>query len=337
MNSLRALLPWRLVFKVGKPFWYSEMRKVGLAHLGGIILLMSVNAAVAVFVNHTAGSFMTAVEAKSLADFWFYLCCSVGAIAVAAPVQVFYSYIRTRLALVWRSWLSGSLIESYGEVFEEINQRHDIDNAEQRVTQDAESFCNSAVGLFMSLVDAAINVLTFITVLWVIAPPLAFTVMVYSTMGLLVVSVIGKSLVGFNFQLMKNEADLRATLTQARTTTAGQEVDSEALTVKVKGKLADVVATLMDILKVNRNIQLFTNIFNALVSLIPVVIVAPSYFAGDIKFGTITQAVLAFGAVFNGATVIIGQFSGISSFAAITNRLGYLIEVMDQCRPARPQ
>ncbi len=189
----------------------------------------------------------------------------------------------------------------------------------------------------MSLVDAAINVLTFITVLWVIAPPLAFTVMVYSTMGLLVVSVIGKSLVGFNFQLMKNEADLRATLTQARTTTAGQEVDSEALTVKVKGKLADVVATLMDILKVNRNIQLFTNIFNALVSLIPVVIVAPSYFAGDIKFGTITQAVLAFGAVFNGATVIIGQFSGISSFAAITNRLGYLIEVMDQCRPARPQ
>ena len=198
------------------------------------------------------------------------------------------------------------------------------------MTQDVESFCNSSVGLFMAIVDATVNVLTFVTVLWVISPSLSVTVMVYSTLGLLIVSAIGKNLVEHSFSLMKREADLRAGLTAARTVLSGRETVPESLASAVKSNLGGVISTLMDILKLNAKIQAFTGVFNPLVGIIPVVIVAPSYFAGEIPFGTITQAVMAFSTVFNGATVLIAQFSGLSSFAAITNRLGALLEVMEE-------
>lgn len=332
MKSLIALLPWRHLIAVGKPFWVSNARKTGLAHLIAIMALLSINTGVAVFANRTAGHFMTAVEERSLQDFYFYLFCWLAAIALAAPIQVAYSFCRTRLALVWRKWLSALLIDRYlsRECFRAINSRSDIDNPEQRVTQDTESFCNSAVGLFLSLVDAGVNVLTFTTVLWVISPSLSVTVMVYSTLGLLIVSTIGKNLVTHNFRLMKTEADLRAGLTRAR------EKASMPQATHVNANLGSVINTLKDILRVNCHIQLFTAVFNPLVALIPVVIIAPQYFAGEVPFGTITQGVLAFGSVFNGATVIISQFSGISSFAAITNRLGSLFEAMDECRKAEP-
>ncbi len=331
MNSLLALLPWRRLLKVGKPFWTSEKRGVAFAHLVAIMSLLALNAAVAVFVNQTAGHFMTAVETRSLPDFYFYLFCAVAAILVAAPIGVLYSFFRTRLALVWRNWLSESLIDTYlkDDVFHAVNSNPHIDNPEQRLTQDVESFCNSTVGLFIAIVDASVNVLTFVTVLWVISPSLSFMVMVYSTLGLLIVSTIGKSLVGHNYKLIKNEGDLRAPLTQARTQLVDDLPLPESLISLAKVNLGNVIGTLMDILKVTAKIQAFTGVFNPLVGLIPVVIIAPSYFASEIPFGTITQAVLAFCTVFNGATVLIAQFSGISSFAAITNRLGALIEVME--------
>ena len=93
--------------------------------------------------------------------------------------------------------------------------------------------------------------------------------------------------------------------------------------------LGKVIVTLMSIMKVNRNIQLFTNLYNQLMPLIPAALIAPQYFAGVIPFGYITQATMAFTQVFNGATLLIGQFGGISSFAAIVNRLGAFAEAVE--------
>lgn len=327
MKNLIVFLPWRRLIKVGSPYWVSGAKRSGLLYLMAIFAFLILNAGVSVFINKTVGNFMTSVEQRLIPSFYFYLFCWLGAIALASPIQVAYAYFRTRLALEWRNWLSRYLIERYLKryVFEGINRNPDIDNPEQRLTQDADSFCNSAVGLFMSIVDACVNVLTFIVVLYVISLSLSVTVMVYSTLGLLVVAMIGKNLVNHNYRLMKSEADLRAGLTRAR------EADSIPDSNTVGSNIDSVIATLKDILSVNCRIQLFTAVFNPLVTLIPVLIIAPHYFAGGVPFGTISQAVHAFNAVFAGATVIISQFAGISSFAAITNRLGALVEAIDEC------
>jgi hypothetical protein len=43
-----------------------------MLHLVAVLILLSANALLAVFVNYTAGHFMTAIEQKSLTDFYHY-------------------------------------------------------------------------------------------------------------------------------------------------------------------------------------------------------------------------------------------------------------------------
>ena len=43
--------------------------------------------------------------------------------------------------------------------------------------------------------------------------------------------------------------------------------------------------------------------------LVPSLVIAPAFFAGEVKFGVISQAGMAFGAVYSGLALIITNFS----------------------------
>ena len=282
---------------------------------------------------------MTAIEQKSLGNFYLYLVCSVIAICFTVPIEVYYNLMKTRLSLLWRNWQSESYIDRYflQKLGLSIEGSAEIDNPEQRITQDVDSFCNSSVRLSITILDATVSVCTFIVVLWNLSGALVFTVITYSTVGLLVVSHIGRALIDLSNRQIGIEADLRATIKDTRAkldkSRSPRKDDSLQLSVnESKLRLTSVMSTLTNIMLVHKNIQLFTGTYNQIMPLIPAVIMTPAYISGDIEFGAITQAVLAFTAVFNGATVLIGHFGDISHFAAIVNRLGALEEKMDDCQ-----
>ncbi len=80
---------------------------------------------------------------------------------------------------------------------------------------------------------------------------------------------------------------------------------------------------------VNRNLGFFTSGYNYLVPIIPILIVAPRYLQGHIEFGTVTQSAMAFAQLLGAFSLIVAQFSSISSFAAVVRRLGSLWEEME--------
>lgn len=333
ITQIQKGLPWKRLYKIGKPFWVSEKRLIALGHLGAVLALLCTDTAMAIYIGHTAGKFSNALQLKATEDFYKYLALYVGLLVLQTPVQVFYGYLRTRLALLWRSWLSTDLFRRYYE-----NQAHrkltlntEIDNPDQRMTQDVDTFCNSAIGLSISIIDSLFKVLSFIGVLWIISRTLTGTVLGYAAAGSVIAVLIGKSLVWLAFQQTKNEADLRFKVASARA-----EAESIAFCkgepiafAQARMALKNVIDILLRIAAVNRNIQLFTTCYNLLMPLIPMAIMAPYYFHGEIEFGKIAEAGIAFAAIFNGSTLLIGQFQGISGFAANINRLGGFIEAIE--------
>ena len=333
MKTLANALPWKRLVKVGKPFWVSESKWTGFLHLGLVLGLLAANAGVAYFINRNAGEWMESIQLKKVDDFYYYTAVYAGLILLATPVQVFYGFFRTRLALVWRRWLSTRLFAGYFSnlAYLKMTRDKDLDNPDQRMAQDVDSFCNSSVGLFISLLDAIVNVVMFAGVLYMLSGTLTLTVIGYSALGSLIVIFIGRALVNLTFNQMKTEADLRFGLAEVR-----REAETVALyrgealaESQAKTRLGRVIDTLMSIMGVNRNIQLFTAAYYMFVPLIPAAIIAPLYFSGHAKFGDITQATMAFQAVFNGATIIIGQFGGITAFTATINRLGSFLEGLE--------
>jgi len=58
-----------------------------------------------------------------------------------------------------------------------------IDNPDQRIVDDLNSFSGSALGFALALFNAAINLISFSGILCGIYPPVFFVLLVYSTGG----------------------------------------------------------------------------------------------------------------------------------------------------------
>ena len=86
------------------------------------------------------------------------------------------------------------------------------------------------------------------------------------------------------------------------------------------------------IIAVTRNLGFFTNGYNYLTQLIPLVIVAPMYMQGRVEFGVVTQSAMAFSAFLSGFSLIVTQFETLSSFAAVTTRLDTIAQALEQAR-----
>lgn len=333
---LEKIFPVKRLILVGRPFWTGDKRVVAITHLAIILTLMFANTGAAFVLSIMTKNFNTAVEHKSMLDFAWATAYWIGAMALATPVQVFYVYFRTKLALIWRPWLTSQYFALYfaHQAYLKLLGKTEIDNPDQRMTQDVDSFCNSAVGLFIAIIDAMVNVIMFASVLFFMSGVLTATVVIYAAFGSAMVLWLGRRLPTINFNQVKTEADLRARLQESK-----QNADSLAL---YKGEevareqaetgLSNVMTTLIELLKVNRNISLFTTMYNQLMPLIPAAIIAYLYIGGKpgLEFGQIGQAGVAFTYVFNGLNFLTAQYGGISNFRAVTNRLGAFWEMLGE-------
>ncbi len=325
--------------RIGKPFWTSNLKWKGLILLASVLALLSLTAGVNVFVSYIASKFTTALQAKDAAGFQFYLFAYALTMIGGSPVVVFYQYLRTKLALTWRKWLTEHFLERYfkNKLYYRLTTHPEIDNPDERMSQDVETFCNSAVGLFIACLDALVTVVSFLGVLWFISAPLTVVAILYSLIGCLLTIFIGKRLVGLQFQHTKREADLRYTLAEVRRdaeTIAFYRGERSSSRVVLK-RLAEAIINLESMMILQRNITIFTQNFNSLIVLIPAAVIAPLYFAGSMQFGELTQAAIAFGQVFGGMTLLIGQFTGISAFISNIDRLGSFVETLDEMDASR--
>lgn len=333
MNDMTNSLTWKRLYAIAKPFWVSSQKGRGIALLVAVLLLLSGVSAVNVYINYIAGKFATALQLRDVGQYYVFLFTYAAALLVATPIIIYYQFLRTKLSLVWRRWLSQHLISRYfaNRAYYKISSDPNMDNPDERLTQDVETFCNSAVGLSIAVLDAVITVVSFVGVLYTISAMLTFVVIVYSLFGCFLTLYIGRRLVDLQFQHTKLEADLRYVMTDVR-----RDVESIAFyggerraKLQVFRAVKDAIGNLELMMILNRNLGFFTTNYNALVVLIPAAVIAPLYFAGDMQFGDITRAGMAFAQVFGGMTLIIGQFIGISAFTANVNRLGSFLESMD--------
>ena len=223
---IEKIFPVQRLMLVGRPFWVGDKKWTAFTHLAIIVTLLFANSGAAYLLSVMTRNFNTAVEHKSMVDFLWATGYWICAMAIATPVQVYYGYFRTKLALIWRPWLTTQYFALYfsQQRYLKLLGKTEIDNPDQRMTQDVDSFCNSAVGLFIAILDATVNVCMFASVLFFMSGVLTMTVVLYAAFGSAMVLWLGKDLPGINFNQVKTEADLRSRLQESK-----QNADSLAM------------------------------------------------------------------------------------------------------------
>lgn len=77
-------------------------------------------------------------------------------------------------------------------------------------------------------------------------------------------------------------------------------------------------------------LSLWQNVYGYATILIPSLLMAPKYFSGEIRFGTISQVSFAFNRIEAAASYIINHLDQLASLAAETDRLQNLLVALDE-------
>ena len=326
--------PWSRIIRITKPLFTSEVRWRAIAWLLTLLILVLGIVGLNVINGYVNRDFMTAITERNMKASRYEAFLYLMVFAASTAVAVFAKFCEERLGILWRGWLTGHLIEKYlkNRAYHRLMGRVDIDNPDQRMTEDVKTFTTITLSFLLMLLNATITAVAFSQVLWLISPDLLGVAVVYAVAGTLLTIFVGRKLVELNNLQLKKEANFRYELIHVR-----EYADSIALLrgerkqqARLFRRLNDLVNNFRAIVSVNRNLGFFTIGYNYLIQVIPIFIVAPRYIRAEIEFGVITQAALAFTQILGAFSLIVTQFAQISSFAAVVNRLGAIWDALEE-------
>ncbi|GKY90543.1 hypothetical protein MPSEU_000028000 [Mayamaea pseudoterrestris] len=324
-------------------FPYFQESSEGRMLLVGVLGLTLLNSGVSVAFSYLSKDFWNALSAKDAEEFWFVLQKFLGALLLAAPTMALFRYQRDQLAVHWREWMTARTFDLYvqNRVYYKLNNCYngdvEIDNPDQRLTQDVNSFTKYSLQLCITLLTSMIDLVSFSGILWSIYPNLFVAIIAYAAFGTGVSVWLGRLLVGLNYNQLSKEADLRYSLVRLRDNAesiafyAGEDIEGQA----VEERVERVMNNKRSINAQERNLELFTTAYRYLVQVLPIAVVAPRYFAGNIQLGVISQSAGAFNHILNDLSLIVNQFESLSSFSAGIDRLASFYQAMREVDTTR--
>ena len=86
-----------------------------------------------------------------------------GVLVLIVPVAVFYEYLLRKLALYWRKELTKRVLDKYyaNRTYYIIECCKDIDNPDQRISEDLTEFTSTSLDFFFIVFDAVVNLVSF--------------------------------------------------------------------------------------------------------------------------------------------------------------------------------
>lgn len=332
MNPFSTHL-WYHFWAIATPYWRHEEKWKAWALLVLVVVLLFGQAYFAVLVNEQTGEFTSALAARQEERFWTSIRYTLGLLVVMVPLYAFYFFVRDMLGIHWRRWLTHRFLDAYfaQRHYYELNAVAAIDNPDQRISEDINTFTQRSLYYLLIFAGAAIQLVAFSAVLWSISHGLVYFLVVYAIFGTIVtLAVFGKPLMGLNFTQLKREADFRFGMVRIRENAEpiafyrGEVPEGQ----QARQRFAAAFENYVRLIRKQLHLNLFQYAYTSLTIILPSAIVASAVLAGELEVGKAVQAGGAFAIVLSAISVIVENFEGLSRFAAGIDRLNTFSHVL---------
>lgn len=301
--------------------------------LGLLLFLAFIVSSLNVLISYVFRFIDNALNGRDPKVFWEFLWVYGITLVVAIPILISYRYTRRKLALFWRAWLTNTLLKDYfsNRAYYELDSNAantDIDNPDQRMTEDVNSFTNTILDLMLDILDSVLDLIAFTGILYSISTQLTFGLLGYVSIASILALWIGTKLIKINFNQLRLEGDFRYGMVHVRDNAEsiafyhGETLERN----QVESRLGRVIRNYDLLIVWIALLDIFQYAYRYFARLVPYLIVAPLYFTKQVDFGTIGQGIFAFSMVLSALSIIPSRIQDISSFSASIERLGMLYE-----------
>ncbi len=318
-----------------------------------IVLLLT---EIRLFVLNTFlyNSAYSALQDKLAAVFWTAVFINAAVMLIRAVNGIFNDFLDQALAIKWAEQLNGVLTRRWlaGKNYYRLQMlRHAPDNIDQRIQQDAQDFIVSTIEFVRGMLNSIISTIEFTIVLWGLAGVLpvfgieiprgiVFFVYIAILLATAIAMWIGRPLIRSHYDNEKLNGNYRYSLIRVR-----DHAESVAFyngewreRQQLSSRFAAIIRNRWRIARQSVTLNGFNDIFSQIMQLLPLMLQAPRFFAGQIKIGDMQQTVQSFARLQKAMSFFRNFYEQFTAYRARLERLsGFLSSLEAPPHEIQPQ
>lgn len=332
-------MAWRLM----SSYWHSQEKWKARGLLAGVIALTLGQVYMLVLLNGWNNDFYNALQQRAFESFWPLIGQFAGFAFLHIIFAVYAVYVRQILEIKWRNWMTDKYLDrwlghqTYYRL--QVAGQDDMDNPDQRIADDVNSFVNLTLGLFVGVLKQATSLVAFVVILWnlsgsldiplgdtVLSVPgyMVFVTLIYSIVGTWLAHKVGRKLIRLNYDQQRFEADFRFSMVRVRENSesvafyGGEKPELQ----NFRERFALVIGNFWGLMKRTKLLNFYVNGYAQIAIIVPVLMCAPQYFNGTMQLGGFMQTISAFGRVQDALSYFVESYDSIAQYVAVIRRLG---------------
>ena len=319
--------------------------------LAALLLMVLLEVRISVLNSFFYKGLYDSLQDRAAAAFWFFaginsalvVCKIIHALADELLEQVFMiRWLEKLNAALTQSWLS------HKNYYRLHMRRHAPDNIDQRIQQDAQDFIASTAELVRGLISAIVSTIEFTVILWNLSGVLSVLgleiprgMVMFIYLFILFATAtsvwIGRPLVKLNFQNEHFNGNYRYALVRVRDHAEsiafynGEAAEGRNL----RRHFAHIIRNRWQIVFRSLGLNGFNTGITQISNLLPLMLQAPRFFAGQVKIGDMHQTVQAFNRLQRALSFFRNSYKDFTAYQARLERLDGFFQSMQNHLPYR--
>ncbi|MDO5638943.1 MAG: ABC transporter ATP-binding protein/permease [Neisseria sp.] len=338
--------------RFGKQFWQilkpclnkkSGLKAALLVSLMVVLLLTEIR----LFVLNTFlyNSAYSALQDRLATVFWTAVFINAAVMLIRAVNGIFNDFLDQALAIKWAEQLNSVLTRRWladKNYYRLQMLRHAPDNIDQRIQQDAQDFIVSTIEFTRGMLNSIISTIEFTIVLWGLAGVLpvfgieiprgiVFFVYIAILAATAIAMWIGRPLIRSHYDNEKLNGNYRYSLIRVR-----DHAESVAFyngewreRRQLSDRFAAIIRNRWRIARQSVTLNGFNDIFSQVMQLLPLMLQAPRFFAGQIKIGDMQQTVQSFARLQKAMSFFRNFYEKFTAYRARLARLSGFLNSLD--------
>ncbi|MFN6487123.1 MULTISPECIES: ABC transporter ATP-binding protein/permease [unclassified Nostoc] len=245
----------------------------------------------------------------------------------------FSRFVRKQIALDWYQWLNNHIVDKYfnNRAYYKINFKADIDNPDQRLSQEIEPIASNFLSFSATLLEKVLEMTTFLIVVWSISQQIAVALFVYTIIANLIAVYLNQGLIKINQKELESKADYNYALTHVRNhaeSIAFFRGEKQELNI-IQRRFSNFIKNTKHKINWERTQEIYNRGYRSAIELFVLLVLAPLYIKSEIDFGQLAQAITASYQFALALETLISEFGTSGRFSSYIKRLSEFSDALE--------